>query len=264
MRNGLCLILLILCAAGGFADNGFVRINGGTFIMGSPENEPQRSEEESPRHQVTLSSFSIGKYPVTQKEYQEIIGKNPSHFKKDNLPVEMVSWFEAVEYCNKRSQKEGLNPAYKIIEKNVTWDRGANGYRLPTEAEWEYACRAGTTTPFNRGDNITTSQANYNGTHPNNIFTGIYRGKTTPVGSFSPNAWGLYDMHGNVWEWCWDIFGDYTDDKKNNPEGAAKGPGRVCRGGSWNASARGVRSACRGRDTPDYHDNNMGFRIVLP
>ena len=265
MRNGICFILLILCAANGFTDDGFVRINNGTFLIGSPDNEPQRNiEDESPQHQVTLSSFRIGKYPVTQKEYREVTGKNPSHFKGDNLPVEMVSWFDALEYCNIRSQNEGLTPAYTINGKNVIWHKDANGYRLPTEAEWEYACRAGTTTPFNRGLNITTSQANFDGTHPNNIIKGINRGRTTPVGGFSPNAWGLYDMHGNVWEWCWDIFGEYTNENKANPDGSFIGPARVCRGGSWNASARGVRSACRGKDTPDYCDNNMGFRLVLP
>jgi formylglycine-generating enzyme required for sulfatase activity len=170
-----------------------VRINGGTFQMGSPVNEVGRKSDEV-QHYVTVSSFYMGKYLVTQKEYQEVIGTNPSSFKGDNLPVEQVSWFDVVNYCNRLSQQEGLTPAYTINVENVTWNQNANGYRLPTEAEWEYACRAGTTTPFSTGNNITTSQANY------------YREKTTVVGSFSPNPWGLYDMHGNVSEWCWDWY----------------------------------------------------------
>ncbi|GBU28681.1 hypothetical protein R84B8_02241 [Treponema sp. R8-4-B8] len=144
---------------------GMVFIQGGTFTMGSPTNEPGRSSYEV-QHQVTVSSFYMGKYEVTQKEYKEIMGTNPSNFKGDNLPVEQVSWYDAIEYCNKRSQKEGLTPAYTRNGYNVTWNKNANGYRLPTEAEWEYACRAGTTTPFSTGNNVTTSQANYDGNYP--------------------------------------------------------------------------------------------------
>jgi formylglycine-generating enzyme required for sulfatase activity len=210
-----------------------VRINGGTFTMGSPASEPGRFDNEGPQHSVTVSSFYMGKYEVTQREWREVMGNNPSNFKGDDLPVEQVSWYDVVEYCNKRSQREGLAAAYTINGTNVTWNKSANGYRLPTEAEWEYACRAGTTTPFSTGNNITTSQANYNGNYPyNGNAKGTYQLKTTPAGSFAPNAWGLYDMHGNVWEWCWDWYGDYAQ-AQTDPMGAGSGSSRVNRGGSW-------------------------------
>jgi len=241
-----------------------VLIKGGTFTMGSPANEPERGNDET-QHQVTVSSFYMGKYEVTQKEYMEIMGTNPSNFKGDNLPVEKVSWYDAVEYCNKRSQKEGLTPAYTKNGDNVTWNRNANGYRLPTEAEWEYACRVGTTTPFITGNNITTKQANYDGTEPyNNNAMGEDREKTTPVGSFAPNAWGLYDMHGNVWEWCWDWYGDYPTGTQTDPVRAVSGAKRVARGGSWSHSAADVRSAIRGDITPSFRGSAVGFRLVRP
>ncbi|MDR2701288.1 MAG: formylglycine-generating enzyme family protein [Spirochaetaceae bacterium] len=271
------LVVVFLCAvavtgafgqAASSAPAGFVRINGGTFTMGSPANEPERDDDEV-QHQVTVSAFYMGKYEVTQKEYEEVMGTNPSKFKGPNLPVEQVSWFDAVEYCNKRSQKEGLTPAYTIsgsatgYNLTVTWNRNANGYRLPTEAEWEYACRAGTTTPFSTGNNITTDQANYNGNEPyNNSAKGTYRGKTTPVGSFAPNPWGLYDMHGNVFEWCWDWYGGYPSGAQTNPAGAASGSYRVERGGSWVISASAARSVCRYGDDPYDRASNVGFRVV--
>jgi formylglycine-generating enzyme required for sulfatase activity len=260
-----------------------VRINGGTFTMGSPSNEPERYEEEF-RHQVTFSSFYMGKYEVTQAEYESVMGTNPSNFKGSNLPVEKVSWYDAVEYCNKLSQKEGLSPAYTIDKSRsdpnnfsnnwddnirwlVTWNQNANGYRLPTEAEWEYACRAGTTTPFNTGNNITTSQANYNGSKPyNNNAKGTYREKTTNVGSFAANPWGLYDMHGNVGEWCWnwwDMIG-FGSMEETNPQGVVSGADRVVRGGSWDSYGRNLRSACRVRVSfsPSDRYNDLGFRLV--
>jgi formylglycine-generating enzyme required for sulfatase activity len=247
------------------APNNMVRINGGTFTMGSPANEPQRNSDEAQR-QITVSSFYMGKYEVTQKEYQEIMGTNPSNFKRDNLPVERVSWFDAVEYCNKRSQKEGLTPAYSISgtgdNRTVTWNKSANGYRLPTEAEWEYACRAGTTTPFSTGNNITTSQANYDGSEPyNNNAKGEYRKKTMPVGSFAPNVWGLYDMHGNVREWCWNWYEYYSSGSQTDPVGPSSGSHRVLRGGSWLDDGWRVRSANRIFITPSGR-GNYGFRLV--
>jgi len=257
----------------------FVRIEGGTFIMGSPASEGGAPGEV--QHKVTVSSFYMSKYQVTQKEYKEVMGTNPSYFKGDNLPVEQVSWYDAIEYCNKRSIKEGLTPAYTIVKDRndpnntetfdnvrwiVTWNRYANGYRLPTEAEWEYACRAGTTTPFSTGNNITTEQANYSGTNPyNNNAKGIYREKTTTVGSFKPNPWGLYDMHGNVEEWCWDWYGDYSKADQTNPVGAVSGNGRVSRGGSWGATGWDLRSASRfSAVRPDLRGSHWGVRLVRP
>jgi formylglycine-generating enzyme len=274
------LVYLMSCASTkGTSTNDMVLIKGGTFTMGSPDDEPERQDDEL-QHQVTVSSFFIGKYEVTQKEYQEIMGTNPSGFKGDNLPVENVSWYDAVEYCNKRSQKEGLTPAYTIntkqsdpshknddedsIKYTVTWNKNANGYRLPTEAGWEYACRAGTTTPFNTGNNITTSQANYNGNYPyNNNAKGEYREKTTPIGSFVPNAWGLYDMHGNVDEWCWDWYGeDYPTGAQTDPVGAVTGFSRVLRGGSWYSDGQALRSAYRLNSNPSNRGSFIGFRLV--
>ena len=233
---------------------GFVKITGGTFMMGSPADEPSRSNDEV-RHQVTVSSFFMGKYEVTQKEWREVMGNNPSHFKGDNLPVEQVSWYEAVEYCNKRSRREGLTPAYTINGTNVSWNRNASGCRLPTEAEWEYACRAGTSGPYNTGNNITASQANYDVT---------YREMTVNAGSFAPNAWGLYDMHGNVWEWCWDWYGNYPNRAQSDPVGPSAGANRVARGGSWYGLALNLRSAYRISFTTALRIIDVGFRRVRP
>lgn len=172
------------------AQDGFVLVRGGTFMMGSPDGEISRGKDEI-RHRVTLSSFYLGQYEVTQKEYRNLMRSEPSNFRGDDLPVENVTWFEAVQYCNERSKKENLTPAYTISADGltVTWNRQANGYRLPTEAEWEFACRAGTETPFNTGGNIAIEQANYYGHYPyNNAPRQQYRETTVPVGSLPPNA----------------------------------------------------------------------------
>ncbi|MDR0322402.1 MAG: formylglycine-generating enzyme family protein [Treponema sp.] len=264
-------IIFALCTWKCSVPGNMVLINGGTFLIGSPENEPERSNEL--QRQVTVNSFYMGKYEVTQKEYHKImgtdlgsIGKLSPHFKGDNLPVEMVTWYDAIEYCNRRSQKEGLTPAYTVNGENVTWNRDANGYRLPTEAEWEYACRAGTTTPFSTGNNITTDQANYNGDYPyNDNAKGEYRERTTPVGSFEPNAWGLYDMHGNVDEWCWDLWGyDPRLAEIVDPMSPVLSTLRVTRGGSWASDGHGLRSAYRTFCPPLGMTNCLGFRLVRP
>ena len=238
---------------------GFVRINGGTFTMGSPANEAGRYDDEGPQRQVTVSSFNMGRYEVTQKEYREVMGKNPSHFKGDNLPVEQVSWYDAIEYCNRRSQRDGLTSAYTIsgtgYSRTVTWNRSANGYRLPTEAEWEYAYRAGTTTAYNTGSSISDN------TGWNSANSGS---STKPVGQKPANAWGLYDMHGNVWEWCWDWYGNYPNGAQTDPMGVSSGALRVTRGGSLNNTAEISRSAYRSNGLPDYRGNSIGFRVVRP
>ena len=229
--------------------NDLILINGGTYLMGSPETEMQRETDEV-QHEVTVSDFYIGRYEVTQKEYEEVMGENPSNFEGENLPVENVTWYEAIEYCNKLSEKEGLTPVYTIDGENVSWDRSANGYRLPTEAEWEYAARAGTTTPFNTENSISDEEANYYGHYPygieENYFTqenletepGQYRQTTVEVDSFSPNKWGLYNIHGNVAEWCFDYYGAYDLENTDNPSGTTTGTLRVNRGGGWNDYAK--------------------------
>lgn len=253
--------------------NNLILINGGTYLMGSPETEMHRETDEV-QHEVKVSDFYIGRYEVTQKEYEEVMGENPSNFEGENLPVENVTWYEAIEYCNKLSEKEGLTPVYTIDGENVSWDRSANGYRLPTEAEWEYAARAGTTSPFNTENSISDEEANYYGHYPygieENYFTqenletepGQYRQTTVEVNSFSPNKWGFYNIHGNVAEWCFDYYGAYDLENTDNPSGPTTGTLRVNRGGGWNDYAKHLRCAYRASTTPDQKMSNIGFRVV--
>ncbi len=242
-----------------------VRIPEGTFVMGSPESEPGRDGDEI-QHEVTLSRpFYLGVTEVTQGQWRAVMGENPSRFRAcgDSCPVEMVSWRDAVIFCNRLSELEGLRAAY-ATEKTVTnWDATADGYRLPTEAEWEYACRAGTTSPFWTGDCLSTGQANYNGNHPlEGCPKGENRERTVVVGSFEPNAWGLHDMHGNVWEWCWDRYGPYPSTPVVDPSGPKWGSSRVLRGGGWHYHAFCSRSANRDDGGPDMHYIMVGFRLA--
>jgi formylglycine-generating enzyme required for sulfatase activity len=246
--------------------NDFILIQGGTFTMGSPAGEPERGTDET-QHRVTVGDFYIAKSEVTQREWTALMGNNPSEFKGDNLPVEQVTWFDAVRFCNNRSAREGLVPSYIISGETVTWNRNANGYRLPTEAEWEYACRAGTTTPFNIGNNITDREANfynhygYNNNSSGRV-TGGSRGRTIPINSYAANSWGLFDMHGNVADWCWDWYGEYGTAVQNNPQGAASGTLRVNRGGGWNDFPKHIRSAYRAATPPGNSSFNLGFRLA--
>ena len=234
--------------------------------MGSPDDEVDRSSVEGPQHRVRVEPFFLGKYPVTQAQWQAVAAMpqinrelkvDPSGFKGKNRPVEQVSWYDAVEFCDRLSQQTRRE------------------YRLPTEAEWEYACRAGTTTPFHFGETITTDLANYRGTD-NKAYEwsgfygqgpkGIYCEETTPVGSFDgANAFGLAEMHGNVWEWCLD---HWHENYKGAPvDGSAwlssdKNADRVLRGGSWFNDPRICRSAYRLHDFPGIRNFILGFRVV--
>jgi formylglycine-generating enzyme required for sulfatase activity len=276
-------------------------IPSGSFLMGSPEHEPDRSSAEGPQHQVTLGSFFMAQTPITQAQWREVAGwprverdldPEPSHFEGDNRPVEQVSWHDAMEFCHRLSQRTG-------------WK-----YTLPSEAQWEYACRAGTTTPFHFGDTISTELANYDGDYSYGQGPkGIYRQQTTDVASFPANAWGLHDMHGNVWEWCLDEWhdsyqgapvdgsawmeGDSLGESTaaccaagrwSTPPGAAArlaastatrttatatsvsasaaSPERLLRGGSWDSFPRSCRSAYRFHIQPDNALYIVGFRVV--
>jgi len=215
-----------------------VLIPAGKFMMGCPETEKDRQPIET-QHEVTISKpFYMGKYEVTQEQYEAITGTNPSTSKGAKNPVEIVSWDDAQEFCKKVSAKTG---------KTV---------RLPTEAEWEFACRAGTTTTYYTGD--TEADLNLAAWYNHNS-----NGTTHPVGQKEPNAWGLYDMHGNVFEWCQDWYGEYPAGAATDPKGAANGQFRVLRGGSWNINPRNCRSANRIRVTPDSRNSFSGFRVVL-
>jgi formylglycine-generating enzyme required for sulfatase activity len=241
-------------------------IPAGTFVMGSPPTEPCRDSDEGPQTQVTISrGFCLGKYEVTQGEYLAVMGSNPSYFQGDlNRPVETVSWNDAVAYCaalTAREQAAGRLPA--------GWE-----YRLPTEAQWEYACRAGTTTVFHYGNELRSGMANFNGRYeyPGCAGSscscynagGIYLGRTTAVGSYVPNAWGLDAMHGNVWEWCADWWvGSLPGGSVTDPQGPATGSYRVIRGGSWSHDSRYCRSARRYASYPADRSGSFGFRVVL-
>jgi formylglycine-generating enzyme required for sulfatase activity/serine/threonine protein kinase len=253
----------------------------GTFRMGSPKTEAKRDEDETP-HRVTLTKgFYLGVHEVTQAQWKAVLGTNPSVFKgKDageekKLPVENVSWFDCVEFCIKLSERKHRKPCYRLA--NVQRDKegsieaadveflaGGTGYRLPTEAEWEYACRAGTVTPFHFGDTLSTDQANYDGRFPyGKGKEGEFRKTTTPVGIFPANGWGLFDMHGNVWEWCQDGYGKYASGDRKDPQGDKAGFARVLRGGSWNVNPGFCRSAGRHRFLPARRSNFVGCRVVL-
>ncbi|QWF70320.1 formylglycine-generating enzyme family protein [Methylomonas paludis] len=225
-------------------------IQPGEFLMGSPESEKQRGSDET-QHQVTLTKgYWLADSVCTQALWQAVTGENPSEFKDDlNNPVEQVSWDDVQEFLKKLN---GL-----LAEQNLQ-------ARLPTEAEWEYACRAGTLGPFSFGDNISPEQVNYDGDNPYaGGAKGLWRQKTVAVKSLPANAWGLYEMHGNVWEWCADWYGEYDLTVTTDPPGAAEGVTRVVRGGSWLNSGSYCRSAYRLSWQPDYRNLNSGFRLAL-
>ncbi|MCA9758312.1 MAG: SUMF1/EgtB/PvdO family nonheme iron enzyme [Candidatus Eisenbacteria bacterium] len=231
--------------------------------IGSPADEPGRDTDETPHPVLMVREFEIASREVTQAEYEAVMGTNPSRYQGANLPVERVSWFDAVEYCNALSISQGLTPAYDVQGDVVTWDEDADGWRLPTEAEWEVSCRAGTTTPFANGD--LTEEAC--GIDPVLTEIGWYCGNaeatTHPAGSKRANGEGLFDMHGNVWEWCWDWFvSDLGSGAAVDPQGPAGGSQRAIRGGSWYHFARECRSASRAPYWPGSKDDIVGFRVA--
>ena len=217
----------------------------GTFLMGKPPNEAGQGGK--PQHQVTLTKgFWMGIHQVTQAQWQVVMGTTPSRYEGDFAPVEQISWDDAVAFCKAVSRRD------------------SKAYRLPTEAEWEYACRAGTTTPFHFGSTISTDLANYDGKAVyGNGKKGVYRRKPTPVGKFPPNAWGLCDMHGNVWEWCADWYGEYADSHLTDPKGPKKGAVRVMRGGGWCHNAGVCRSASRRAASPGDSNTTLGLRACF-
>ena len=226
-----------------------VLLPGGAFIMGDENGDV----DETP-HEVTVGPFAIDKFEVTQEEYERVMGKNPSKVKGRKNPVEQVRWSDAVRYCNERSRLEGLEPAYDLETWTCRFD--ANGYRLPTEAEWEYAARAGTTTAYSFGDPEAKLPQHA-------WFEANAQGKPRPVGQRRPNAWGLYDMHGNIWEWCNDFYkvDYYLESPQRDPKGPESGKTKVLRGGCWNSNPGACRSAYRYNENPAYTDACFGYDI---
>jgi formylglycine-generating enzyme required for sulfatase activity len=235
-----------------------VLIPAGEFLLGSPDSDEDAAAEEKPQHRVRITRpFYLGATEVTQGQYRAVVGENPSRFQGSYaLPVEQVSWHEAIRFCNALSDKEGLTPCYKL--ETAARLEGA-GYRLPTEAEWEYACRAGSTTRFSFGDE-------YGSLGEYAWFVSNSGGKTHPVGQKRPNAFGLYDMHGNVWEWCGDGYDEkyYASSPGADPLGpsGAAGRDRVARGGCWRFSPRVCRAAVRLRFAPGGRGYGLGFRVA--
>ena len=231
-------------------------IQGGEFLMGSTGGAP----EESPRHKVTVSTFVMDKFEVTQRQFADLELPDPSQFKSPDRPVEQIAWYRAAEFCNERSIKEGLEPCYDSFDFTCNFE--ANGYRLPTEAEWEYAARAGADTDYYFGNSAQKLKSYA-------CYAGNSQKKTDPVGRKKPNAWGLCDMLGNVAEWCHDTYSEtyYQESAALDPRGPTDADNRVIRGGSWQSRDAALRVAARQGRTAGFTDacftgNTLGFRCV--
>ncbi|MDR2211249.1 MAG: formylglycine-generating enzyme family protein [Spirochaetaceae bacterium] len=264
------LIMLLLAGANALAAEppgmpAMISIRGGTFLMGSSENPFKDSERV---HEVTVRSFLLSETEVTQELYIEVMKENPSVFKGPNLPVDSVSWMDAILFCNALSLRSGLSPAYTIEGETVIWNQESKGYRLPTEAEWEYAARGGLNgaagnTPLEkasfagdpRGDSPGNPQ-DYCWFAPNGARS------THPVKGKLPNQLGLYDMSGNVWEWCWDLFGNYPAEPVSSYTGSSTGNTRVYRGGSYLNQINQLRTTFRIWEKPALKASTLGFRIA--
>jgi formylglycine-generating enzyme required for sulfatase activity len=225
-----------------------IQIAGGKFMMGD------KDEADAPPHEVTISAFLMDKHLITQGQFQKVMSTNPSRWKGENNPVEQLRWSDAVKFCNKRSELEGLYPCYDLKTLKCNFD--ANGYRLPTEAEWEYACRAGGTTAYFFGD-TAGKLGDYAWFEKNS------GAKPRPVGQKKPNPWGLYDICGNVWEWCNDFYkvDYYKESPRENPRGPEAGKNKVLRGGAFRFSADNCRSGYRYNENPGYADVCFGYDI---
>lgn len=226
-----------------------IEVVGSNFIMGSRDG----LKDEQPEHEVTITgNLIVSKFEINQRLFQLVMGYNPSLIKDNRLPVDSVDWSVAVDFCNKLSELYGLTPVYKFTGNNAIWDTNANGWRLPTEAEWEFLCKAGSNSDYS-GSNIVDHLGWYN------MNSGL---QSHPVGTKQANAFGLYDIHGNVWEWCWDWYSSeyYLNSPKTNPKGPSEGNRRVARGGSYNEGNSFARSSNR------FYQKEFlpqtGFRIV--
>ena len=235
----------------------FVAVPGGAFWMGSPEDEPGRFDNEGPRHRVHVAPYWLASTEVTRAQWRAVMGSTPPGGRHDDEPVVGVSWCDTLRYANELSQREGLTPAYRLLGPcahggTVTWDRSADGYRLPTEAEWELAARGGDEQLYAGGGALES--------------VGWYLGNAEDgarsVAALAPNAYGLYDMSGNVWEWVWDRLGAYPAEAQHDPAGPERGETRILRGGSWRYEARYARVADRNWGHPGYRARAVGFRLA--
>jgi len=232
-----------------------IELPGGQLVMGSPDSDDMAMDREKPQHRVAVSGFRLAVTPVTAGLYNEVMQRDPVSPEEADLPVVNVNWDDAITFCNRLSEREGYRRCYRRRFRRWVCHWRADGYRLPTEAEWEYACRAGTTTRYAFGDD--PAQLEHYA-----WFAGNAPMQAQAVAQKRPNRWGLYDMHGNVWEWCWDWFGEYKPGDVVNPTGPRVGSRRVVRGGSFFYPPEDLRSALRDGDLPVSRDKDLGFRCV--